>query len=184
MPHDEFDLVNRLIRVQAKTVFNEFWQPRTKRNRVVPISDALSRILRNYKVPATSVWFFSSPRGKKWGPDNFSQDLRKVNKAAGLDWSCLDFRHTFGSNLAQKGESLYKIAELMRNSPEICRKHYAALLPEKMADVVEFSIKEKGETEDNETKKMFKQILDELKGTKREGSEIPHLKLVHFDDSA
>lgn len=28
-----------------------------------------------------------------------------------------------------KGESLYKIATIMGNSPEICRRHYAALLP-------------------------------------------------------
>ena len=50
----------------------------------------------------------------------------------------MDFRHTFGSQLAQKGESLYKISELMGNSPEICRRHYAALTPERMRDTVEF----------------------------------------------
>jgi integrase len=55
-----------------------------------------------------------------------------------MPWGCLDFRHTFGSHLAQKGESLYKIAELMGNSPEICRRHYAALIPELMRDTVEF----------------------------------------------
>jgi hypothetical protein len=37
-----------------------------------------------------------------------------------------------------KGESLYKISTLMGNSPEICRKHYAAILPELLADTVEF----------------------------------------------
>ena len=52
--------------------------------------------------------------------------LRRINRKAGLDWHCLDFRHTFGSHLAMKGESLYKISELMGNSPEICRRHYAA----------------------------------------------------------
>ena len=184
LTYDDVDLSNRLIRVQAKTVSGEFWQPKTKRNRVVPISDALNRILGNYASPTDSIWFFPSPRGKKWDPDNFSQDLRKINKAVGLDWSCLDFRHTFGSHLAQKGESLYKIAELMGNSPDICRRHYAALVPEKMTDVVEFSIERKADAKDNETKKMFKEILDELKGQKREDRGIPHLELVHFDDSA
>ena len=175
---------NRLIRVQVKTVDGEFWQPKTKRNRVVPISDALNRVLCNRESPTDSTWFFPSPRGKKWDPDNFSQDLKKMNKAAGLGWSCLDFRHTFGSHLAQKGESLYKIAELMGNSPEICRRHYAALVPEKMADVVEFSVDERAKPTDNETKKMFKEILDELKGKGREDSGTPHLRVVHFDDSA
>jgi hypothetical protein len=41
-------------------------------------------------------------------------------------------------NWAMKGESLYKISALMGNSPEICRRHYAALVPEAMADTVEF----------------------------------------------
>jgi len=48
------------------------------------------------------------------------------------------YRHTFGSQLAMKGESLYKISKLMGHSPEICRKHYAALLPESLLESVEF----------------------------------------------
>jgi hypothetical protein len=37
-----------------------------------------------------------------------------------------------------KGESLYKIATLMGNRPDICRKHYAALMPESLTGSVEF----------------------------------------------
>jgi hypothetical protein len=40
-----------------------------------------------------------------------------------------------------KGESLYKISKLMGNSPEICSRHYAALIPEEMGDSVEFGTK-------------------------------------------
>jgi len=181
LTHKDVDLAKRLIRVQAKTVNGKYWQPKTKRNRVVPISDALNKILRSYKPPTNCIWFFPSPTGKKWDPDNFSQDLRKINKANGLKWSCLDFRHTFGSHLAQKGESLYKISKLMGNSPEICRKHYAALIPEEMAEVVEFSANEPGKTEKDKTEKMLKEILSELKGT---ATARPKLRLVRFDDSA
>jgi hypothetical protein len=39
-----------------------------------------------------------------------------------------------------KGESLYKIATLMGNSPEICRRHYAALIPEALAGIVDFKL--------------------------------------------
>lgn len=42
-----------------------------------------------------------------------------------------------------KGESLYKIATLMGNSPEICRRHYAALVPEKLAVTAEFPLHER-----------------------------------------
>lgn len=128
-----------VIRVRAKEVRGEFWQPKTGKNRVVPISRTLKTYLDTYtprKVEGN--WYFPSPEGKRWDPDNFSQSLREANRKAGLKWACLDFRHTFGSHLAMKGESLYKISELMGNSPEICRKHYAHLMPESLVDSVEF----------------------------------------------
>jgi len=43
-----------------------------------------------------------------------------------------------GSQLAMKGESLYKISTLMGSSPELCRRYYTVLLPEAMGDSVEF----------------------------------------------
>ena len=61
-----------------------------------------------------------------------------ANQKAGLSWTCLIYRHTFGSQLAMKGESLYKITTLMCNSPEICRRHYAALVSETLGEAVEF----------------------------------------------
>ncbi len=129
-----------MIRVHAKTVDGEHWEPKTKVNRAVPISSALRVYLDSYKpriVPGQ--WFFPSIQGKRWDPDNFYHFLQDVNKKAGLKWSCLDYRHTFGSQLAMKGESLYKISTLMGNSPDICRRHYAALLPDSLVDSVEFS---------------------------------------------
>jgi len=139
LTREDVDLELRLIRVRAKTIDGQSWQPKTRRNRVVPISEALHTVLRDYRPREGSIWFFSSPEGRKWDPDNLSSDLRAVNRAKGLVWGCGDFRHTFGSQLAQKGESLYKIATLMGNSPEICRRHYAALVPEEMHDTVEFT---------------------------------------------
>jgi integrase len=157
---DDVDLEKRLIYVRAKLINGEHWQPKTKRNRVVPISSALHEILSAYAPQRTEPWFFPSPRGRRWDPDNFSQELRETNKSHDLTWSCLDFRHTFGSHLAQKGESLYKIAELMGNSPEICRRHYAALMPEKMHDVVEFN--SGNAPAGDKTEAMLKQILERL----------------------
>ena len=172
----DVDLDARLIRVQAKTIDGEFWQPKTKRNRAVPISDALLAILKGFRRPhPNSIWFFASPKGLMWNPDNFSQDLAKINKAHGLHWTCLHFRHTFGSQLAQKGESLYKISALMGNSPEICRKHYAALMPHKMHDVVDFDRKQsviKTEAED-----IVRLVLDNLTDGIHRGHR-PKLHLV------
>ena len=128
-----------LIRVRAKTIENEFWQPKTKVNRAVPISSSLRHYLDKWKLKrGKGEWFFPNSACGRYDPDNFSSDLRALNDAKGLHWTCLDYRHTFGSQLAMKGESLYKISKLMGNSPEICRRHYAALIPEEMGDAVEF----------------------------------------------
>jgi len=146
LTHDDLDLSSGafgLLRIRAKTIDGRAWQPKTGRNRAVPISSTLRRWLDRYTrriVPGG--WLFPSPAGAWWDPDNFSHALAHANRAAGLRWSCLDYRHTFGSQLAMKGESLYKISALMGNSPEICRRHYAALCPEAMADTVEFARRE------------------------------------------
>lgn len=130
---------NGMIRIRAKTVQGESWEPKTKVNRAVPISSKLRQYLEWHDAPKVNGdWLFSTPQGKRWDPDNLSRYLRRVNEATGLEWGCLDYRHTFGSQLAIKGESLYKISNLMGNSPEICKRHYAALIPEAMADSVEF----------------------------------------------
>ena len=129
-----------LIHVRAKTVVGVSWQPKTKRNRSVPISRDLRAYLDTYAPrPARGDWFFPSPKGEHYDPDNFSRDLRAANDQAGLPWACLDYRHTFGSHLAQRGVSLYQTSALMGNSPEICRRHYAALLPTSMHGCVEFA---------------------------------------------
>ena len=138
---DDIDLTNSqgMIRIRAKNINGEYWQPKTGVNRAIPISKALRAYLKQYQRPKTETpWLFPSPQLTRWNPDNFSRKLRKANTASNLSWGCLDFRHTFGSQLAMKGESLYKISKLLGNSPEICRRHYAAILPEALVDTVEF----------------------------------------------
>lgn len=46
------------------------------------------------------------------------------------------FRRTFGSQLAQKGLSLYKISQLMGNSEDVCRQHYAAIATGQMQEEI------------------------------------------------
>jgi integrase len=181
--HEDVDMDRKLIRVRAKTIEGQAWQPKTKRNRVVPISDALFAILAAYHAAQECVWFLPSPTGRRWDVDNFSQDLAEINKANGLDWTCLDFRHTFGSQLAQKGESLFKIATLMGNSPEICRRHYAALIPEEMADVVEF-VRPDAPGPGDDTKAMLKAILEKLEAGDEKSVKVPLLRIVRSGEPA
>ena len=171
LTHEDMDMGDRIIHVRAKEVGGEFWQPKTKRNRSIPISTRLFEILREYELPTASAWFFPRPTGNRWHPDHLSERLRNLNEAAGLNWSCLDYRHTFGSHLAQKGESLYKIAELMGNSPEICRKHYAAVLPHEMREEVEFGTKKtlkSGTSDDQPTQQLLRELLAKVERLERE----------------
>jgi len=162
-----------MIRVQAKTVNGESWQPKTKVNRVVPVSGALRPYLDTYKPKKVQGrWFFSTPQGERWDPDNFYHILQDVNRKVGLQWSCLDFRHTFGSQLAMKGESLYKISTLMGNSPEICRRHYAALVPESMIESVEFHTP----TKDLPTRPQLRLLPKLEKQTNRDSARPKHQK--------
>ena len=127
------------ILVQEKSIDGEFWQPKTKVKRVIPISSTLRRYLGRYlETNRVDGWFFTNQNGRRWNVDWFSAQLKRRNAESGLPWTCLDFRHTFGSHLAMKGESLYKISTLMGNSPEIVRRHYATLMPESLMESVEF----------------------------------------------
>lgn len=127
------------IIIRSKIIDGKEWKPKTG-DRIVPISSKLREYLDIYvaHVGKFGTWFFPSPTGVRWDGDNFAEELREENAEHGLDWTCLDYRHTFGSQLAMRGESLYKISQIMGNSPEICRKHYATLLPESLAGAVEF----------------------------------------------
>lgn len=181
LTREDVDLDKRLIRVKAKTVGGKYWQPKTRKNRVVPISKALFAILSAYEPPPDCIWFFPSPTRRHWDPENFSRDLRRINKAHDLDWTCLDYRHTFGSHLAMKGESLYKISALMGNSPDICRRHYAALIPEEMVDVVEFgkpSDTFPAPPDDNVAQATLELVLKKLDGLQTAKSESPRLRLL------
>jgi integrase len=136
---EDVDLKAGMLRIRAKDINGKFWQPKTKVNRIVPISTTLRKYLEEYTPARTPEgWYFTSPQGKKWDVDKVSHIISDANDKAKLVWTCLDYRHTFGSQLAMKGESLYKIATLMGNSPEICRRHYAALIPEALINSVEF----------------------------------------------
>jgi len=133
------DTSRPLLRVRSKTIAGESWLPKTRKNRTVPISrDLLPQMKAQQLRGGASAWVFPSPEGYRWDPDNLSHRLKLVMKRARLVWTFLDFRHTFGSQLAQKGVSLFKIAELMGNSPEIARRHYARLVPEQMHEEVLF----------------------------------------------
>ncbi|HEY6874262.1 MAG TPA: tyrosine-type recombinase/integrase [Geobacteraceae bacterium] len=167
------------IRIRDKEFDGKKWVPKTKNNRTVPISSTLRCYLDEYLVTIKpGTWLFMSPDGCRWDPDNFSAHLRDVNKKVGLKWSCLDFRHTFGSHLAMKGESLYKISKIMGNSPQVCEKHYAHLMPESLYESVEFGEAVLARPEPSEPTPSSATAEASLAKNATVGNERPRLRLV------
>lgn len=115
----DVDLKAGYIRIRAKKVGEREWSPKNGKNRTIPISAKLRASLELYEpIKSDNGWYFPSPCGHWWDPDNFSNALAKVNKKYGLIWGCDEYRHTFGSHLAMKGVSLYMISELMAIRPK------------------------------------------------------------------
>jgi integrase len=79
------------IRIRNKEFDGKRWKPKTNINRTVPISSDLRRYLDKYLENVTpGTWFFSTPEGCRWDPDNFSALLRDANKeknSAGPAWT-------------------------------------------------------------------------------------------------
>src|SRR5688572_13072294 len=74
-----------LIRVRAKTIAGESWQPKTKRNRAVPVSSRLRHYLDKWRLKRTEgPWIFPNTAGGRYDPDNFSSGLRTANESAKL----------------------------------------------------------------------------------------------------
>ena len=138
----DVDLKNGLIYIRAKVVGDEEWEPKNQKNRSVPVSKQLLPYLVEYlaeEPKADNAWLFPAPEGGRWDPDNFStRTLASSNERHELHWNCKIYRHTFGSHLAMRDVSMFKISKLMGNSVAICERYYAALSPQSLADSVDF----------------------------------------------
>lgn len=119
---EDIDLSGRWLHVK---------KAKTGKPRRVPISGALGEALR----PLAKKSGFIAPH---WQEGDYSvkaeSDLLPLRKSLSeiadkIKWNI--FRHTFASLLAQTGRvSIDQISALMGNTPEVCRRHYAHLIPE------------------------------------------------------
>jgi len=139
LTREDVDLGTRTILVRSKTIDGVFWQPKTRRARRIPISSRLLPILKAQETSRNgSLWAFPSPEGCRWDPDNLTHRFATTMERLELPWRICDLRHTFGSQLAQRGVSDFQIATLLGNSPPIVRRHYARVIPEDLRAEVEF----------------------------------------------
>jgi len=96
--------------------------------RTVTILPPLRPILEKYIPTLKTRWVIPNTEGGRWDKDNFSKRLRGLNSAAELPWTCLTYRHTYATQRAAEGWSLFRISKEMGNSSEIVERHYAAFI--------------------------------------------------------
>lgn len=96
--------------------------------RAVTILPPLQAILQDYLPKLTGKWVVPNPQGKRWRPDSFSKKLSGMNRNAGLRWTCLHFRHTYATQRAADGWTLFRIAKEMGNSVAVVEEYYAGYI--------------------------------------------------------
>lgn len=135
------------------TVGDEEFTTKGRNQRYIPICDeALTSILnqreraypqpfpkgREKIIPIGSNYVFSKPSGEKYTGDYFSKAFKKACRAAGIDKSIHfhSLRHSFASNLAQKGVSLYTIKELLGHSSISTTEIYSHLNMDSLKEAI------------------------------------------------
>ena len=121
--------------------------PKNKKNRYIPLSPDFKAFLTGYKLRGPYMLEPTVEHGKAeyrydfrapWfkvraaAAANINATLEKQGKepTANFDWLTPHVaRHTFASLLAQKGVSIYKIAEWIGDTIEVTTQHYAHLAP-------------------------------------------------------
>jgi len=108
------DLIEMLI-----TVGDKQYKTKTRRQRVVPISENLVSIIeRRVAGKSKDDYVFAFRNGKRFTGDYVSKTFKKACRKAGLDEEIRyhSLRHSFCSNLVQQGVSLYVVKELAGHS--------------------------------------------------------------------
>ncbi len=132
------DMAARII-----TVGDEDFTTKGRNQRYIPIcKEALTSVLsqreRKNTIPIGNTYVFCKANGKAFTGDYVSKKFKRACKAAGVD-KAIHFhslRHSFASNLAQKGVSLYVIKELLGHSSISTTEIYSHLNMDSLKDAI------------------------------------------------
>lgn len=132
-----YDLDKGLIHV----VEGHGWTPKTG-NRTLPLHSRLREILGQYGPPADGQGYLVAPE-KAWAKNRYRFEIRKTFDAvtAAVETEGLTphvLRHTFASQLAMAGVSLWKISQFLGHSTLRTTQIYAHLRPEGDEDIERF----------------------------------------------
>lgn len=139
------DLQNGII-----TVGDDEFTTKGRKQRFIPICEEVNDLLTKRRKNSTKVlhinkgqnistYIFSKSDGKKFTGDYFSRRFKRICRKAELDKSIHfhSLRHSFASNLVQKGVSLYTVKELLGHASISTTEIYSHLNMDSLREAVE-----------------------------------------------
>ena len=118
LQHSDIDYEGRLISVSKQwTNKNGFTHTKTRRSRMVPISDSLLVFLKKLKIEADPSSPFVLPRLREWENGDQALVLREFCTAIGITpVKFHDLRATFITNMLSAGVSLARVMAIVGHS--------------------------------------------------------------------
>jgi len=133
------------VDLTAKTILvcnTEQFTTKSKKERIIPISKKIFDLL-NRRIPKiisikNDEYVFPKMKGIKYNEDYVSKSFKKAVRAAQLD-DAIHFhtlRHSFASNLVQRGASIYVVKELLGHGDISTTQIYSHLQKENLVNAV------------------------------------------------
>ena len=129
---NDVDSIDKIIFVRNSDTFTT----KSRRNRVVPISEELYKLLTDRKenIRSESDFVFHDMKGNQLKEKTVSQKFKKYVRRAKLN-DKLHFhslRHSFATHLVKKGVPLFAIQKLLGHSTSKTTEIYSHLLPQQL----------------------------------------------------
>jgi len=126
---EEIDLNRQLLTVPAT-------RSKSKKPRLIPLSDAAIELLQSLPRPPDMPWVFFNPRTGK-PPVSIFYAWDTIRRRVQLsDVRLHDLRHSYASFLINAGRTLYEVQRLLGHHDPKVTMRYAHLSPQSMRDAV------------------------------------------------
>jgi integrase/recombinase XerD len=122
------------------TVGDHTFTTKGRKQRFIPLCDKAIALLSGvlYLKKKEDGYVFTKSNGMKYTTDCISKNFKRACRAAGVDERIHlhTIRHSFGSNLVQKGVPLYTVKELLGHSSLACTEIYCHLNLDSLREAV------------------------------------------------
>jgi integrase/recombinase XerD len=128
------DFTSDIISVQN----NETFTTKSKHERIIPMHSKVRSVLNNRGHNDSSVYVFSKREGCLYSKDFVSNKFKKAIRQSKLseELHFHSLRHSFASNLVQKGVSLYVVKELLGHESITTTQIYSHLQNESLINAI------------------------------------------------